>query len=150
VGHEAHLDHAGEISWYVGHGPAPILGPCPHTTCQHLGWSTVAWGPDLNHYELVVCDDGPTQNPDGGGCDGQCRGWVRQTEGSNARGQLHHLQRFDPTQEHHTTREERRAEDERRQAERDEARRAAAHAHWLASLGPLDPDARPVVDGPQA
>lgn len=118
MGHEAHVDHPDEVSWYVGHGPAPILGPCPHTTCQHNGWSTVAWGPDLRHYELVVCDDRE-------GCAGRCRGWVAQEEGSNARGVLWGLQAFDSTREHLTTREERRATDVRIAAAR-EARHAAA------------------------
>ena len=108
MGHEAHVDHPGEITWFVGHGPAPILGDCPHTACGHKGWSTVAWGPDLNRYELVVCDD---KNP--GGCDGNCRGWVRQVEGSNASGQLWGLKAFDRTREHHTTREERKEQDAR-------------------------------------
>lgn len=150
MGHEAHVDHPGEVSWYVGHGPATTLGPCPHSTCPHLGWTTVAWGPDLERYELVVCDDGALQDPLGGGCDGQCRGWVRQQEDSNARGELHHLQQYDPTTEHRTTREERRQQDERIAAERQETQRAAAHARWLASVGPPTPGARPVRDNPQA
>lgn len=103
MGHEAHLDHPGEVSWFVGHGPAPILGPCPHTECGHRSTSVVAWGPDLERYELVVCDDST-------GCDGACRGWLAQPhEGHNGHGRPHHFKRFDADAEHRTTREERKA-----------------------------------------
>jgi hypothetical protein len=43
-----------------------ITGPCLHD-CKHLGTAVVGWGPDLQHYELVRCDDD--------GCRGNCRGW---------------------------------------------------------------------------
>lgn len=65
---EAHLDHPGEVRWFKGHGPAPVLGPCPHTDCPHESTAAVAYGPDHAHY---VLDAGV--EPDG--CDGTCRGW---------------------------------------------------------------------------
>lgn len=60
---EPHLDHPGEISWFAGKGPLPVVGNCPHEQCQHCDAGTVAWGPDWDHYELVECL----------GC--RCRGW---------------------------------------------------------------------------
>lgn len=42
------------------------VGPCPHA-CEHRVIAIVAWGPDLAHYELAVCNDG---------CGGDCRGWL--------------------------------------------------------------------------
>lgn len=69
---ERHLDHPGDWHWFKGHGPAPAIGHCPHTTCRHHSQSVIAHGPDLEHYELVVCD--VVQ-----GCAGQCRAW---TDGS--------------------------------------------------------------------
>lgn len=51
---EPHLDHPGRMHWFMGHGPAPVLGPCTHA-CQHLGDSVVAWGPSHDRYELVEC-----------------------------------------------------------------------------------------------
>ncbi len=69
---EPHLDHPGEITWFKGCGPLPVLGPCPHTSCSHVVLSTVAWGPSMNRYELVVCDMPRT----GAGCAGNCRVWV--------------------------------------------------------------------------
>jgi hypothetical protein len=54
--------------WEKGRRP---VGPCPHSGCPHNAQSVVAWGPDFEHYELVVCD---TDDP--GGCDGMCRGWL--------------------------------------------------------------------------
>lgn len=65
---DPHLDHPGDISWWPGHGPLPVLGACPHT-CDHSLIPTIAYGPDHEHYCLVRCDD-----PDG--CAGQCRGWA--------------------------------------------------------------------------
>lgn len=66
---EPHLDHPGEWHWFSGYGPAEVIGPCPHTTCKHWGQSVIAYGPDLDHYELVTCDDSD-------GCRGYCRAWV--------------------------------------------------------------------------
>jgi hypothetical protein len=65
---EPHLDHPGEISWYAGRGPAPVLGACDHT-CGHEHQSVIAWGPTYERYELAQCDV-----PDG--CAGRCRAWI--------------------------------------------------------------------------
>lgn len=43
------------------------IGPCPHD-CEHLGTSVVGYGPDLDHYELITCEDD--------GCAGNCRAWL--------------------------------------------------------------------------
>lgn len=75
---EVHVDAPGEIHWFKGEGPLPVLGPCPHA-CQHWGKGVIAWGPSEDRYELVECgmdDDGAK------GCAGQCRAWV------NGRGQV--------------------------------------------------------------
>jgi hypothetical protein len=99
---EAHVDHPGEMSWFVGHGPAPVIGPCPHTDCQHYGQTVIAWGPDAEHYELVQCDgrNGFDQ------CDGACRGWTRVVRGQARGGQS--WVKVDLSQERSTTRESRR------------------------------------------
>lgn len=60
---ETHLDHPGEVSWWVGHQPGTVVGPCPHSECEHLDVRTIAYGPDYAHYELHECT----------GC--RCRGW---------------------------------------------------------------------------
>lgn len=118
---EVHLDHPGEMSWWVGHGPAPILGDCPHT-CEHRDTSTVAYGPDYAHYELVVCIEAD-------GCAGACRGWhavvpLTGPKAGLAGERWHGFKAFDATREHITTRAERALEDARRDAERDAARLA--------------------------
>lgn len=59
------LDVPGGVRFFHGHGPAPVLGPCPHD-CEHRHLSVIAWGPDWQRYELIQCDMV---------CDGQCRGW---------------------------------------------------------------------------
>lgn len=85
MGYEVQLEHPGEISWFKSYPEEEHrrpVGPCPHTECQHLGTSVVAWGPDLDHYELWVCDD---NSP--GGCDGWCRGWKAVDD--NAHGGTH-------------------------------------------------------------
>lgn len=69
---EPHLDHPGEINWFKGEGPAPVIGPCPHTDCRHLGQGVIAWGPTLDRYELVECGIAGSAN----GCGGHCRAWV--------------------------------------------------------------------------
>jgi len=63
---EAHLDHPGEVSWFAGKGPRKAVGPCPHTDCPHEKISTIAWGPDFDHYVLTECKDL---------CGGDCRQW---------------------------------------------------------------------------
>lgn len=67
---EPHLDHPGEIHWFKGEHPLPVLGPCPHTDCKHFGQGTIAYGPSLERYVLVECgiagDDG---------CGAACRAW---------------------------------------------------------------------------
>ncbi len=79
---EPHLDHPGEISWFKRYGPAPVLGPCPHTNCGHWGTSVVAHGPSMDRYELVDCgsldrgDESPTD------CASTCRAW------SDSRGRI--------------------------------------------------------------
>lgn len=60
---ETHLDHPGEITWFSGYGPLPIVGPCPHI-CEHNAVRNIAWGPDFDHYTLNQCID----------CG--CRGWA--------------------------------------------------------------------------
>lgn len=65
---EAHLDHPGDFHFFSGYGPARVKGPCPHTGCPHHGVSVIAWGPDYEHYELLVCEVNE-------GCAGRCRGW---------------------------------------------------------------------------
>lgn len=67
---EPHLDHPGEISWFKGEGPRTVLGSCPHGSCPHHAQSTIAWGPSMKQYELVVCDVGDA------GCRSTCRAWV--------------------------------------------------------------------------
>jgi len=63
------------IDWFASYPEAErarkVAGDCPHE-CPHNVTSTVGWGPDLEHYELVVCDVT-------GGCDGNCRGWMAGT-----------------------------------------------------------------------
>ncbi len=68
---EPHLDHPGEIHWFKGEGPAPVLGPCPHGACKHWGQGVIAWGPSYERYELVECCI-----KDDGGCGAECRAWA--------------------------------------------------------------------------
>lgn len=120
---EPHLDHPGDISWYVGHGPAPILGDCPHVACQHSDTHTVAWGPDFEHYELVVCVEQGE-----GRCAGACRGWAASYPNAGFRSdglprqRVYGFRAFDATAEHRTTREERLAQDTAIRRARVEAR----------------------------
>jgi hypothetical protein len=65
---EANLDHPGEITWFSGHGPAQVIGPCPHTACPHNMGANIAWGHDWQHYTLDRCDVAE-------GCNGGCRAW---------------------------------------------------------------------------
>lgn len=65
---EPHVDYPGEITWFPRKGPLPVLGPCPHHACPHLDQTVIAWGPSMDHYELVQC-----VMP--GGCDRSCRSW---------------------------------------------------------------------------
>lgn len=126
VAHEPHLDHPGEISWYVGHGPAPILGDCPHVACEHRDSHTVAWGPDFEHYELVVCVETGE-----GKCGGACRGWAAAypKAGFRADGlprtRRYGFRAFDAAGEHLTTREERKRHDAEIARDRAVARAAA-------------------------
>lgn len=71
---EIHLDHPGDLHWFKGYGPLPVIGPCPHHQCRHNAQSTIAWGPDKLRYELVACDVDEH-------CNGSCRAW---TDGSFA------------------------------------------------------------------
>lgn len=66
---EIHLDHPGEIHWFKGYGPSPVLGACPHSGCPHNAQSVIAWGPDYERYELTQCDVAAH-------CDGGCRAWT--------------------------------------------------------------------------
>jgi hypothetical protein len=70
---EPHLDHPGDIQWFKGKGPTPVVGPCPHD-CKHLGQGVIAWGPTMDRYELVECRIKHDEEPDG--CAGRCRAWV--------------------------------------------------------------------------
>jgi hypothetical protein len=72
---EPHLDHPGEIRWFKGERALPVLGPCPHTDCKHLGQGVIAWGPTLDRYELVECGslNVPPATDD---CGTTCRAWV--------------------------------------------------------------------------
>jgi hypothetical protein len=63
---EPHLDHPGDFHWFKGYGPAPVTGACPHT-CWHNAQTVIAWGPDMDRYELVACD---------AECGGECRAWI--------------------------------------------------------------------------
>lgn len=65
---EPNVDNPGEITWFKSHGPATVLGLCPHSTCDHHSTSVVAWGPDMQRYTLDRCDVA-------GGCDKNCRAW---------------------------------------------------------------------------
>ena len=65
---EPHVDNPGELRWLRGYGPAPVLGPCPHVDCRHLGRSVIADGPSLDRYELMQCDDAD--------CGTSCRAWA--------------------------------------------------------------------------
>lgn len=127
---EAHLDHPGELTWWVGHGPAPILGDCPHVDCAHRDTATVASGPDFEHYELVIC-----MERGAGKCGGRCRGWhAEYPKAERPAGfpqhRWHGFKAYDPAGEHFTTREEAEAEKTRIARERAE-QRAAAGARTL-------------------
>jgi hypothetical protein len=71
---EAHLDHPGEIHWFKSEMPRPVIGPCPHTECEHLGQGVIAWGPSMERYELVECGSGRKRVP--GECNAGCRAWI--------------------------------------------------------------------------
>jgi hypothetical protein len=110
---EAHLDHPGGVSWWVGNGPAPILGDCPHE-CEHRDTRTVAWGPDFEHYELVECLD--TEGCAAGGRNTTgvvCRGWSAEHPRDEAKRlglpamRTHGWKQIDRAGEHKTTRKER-------------------------------------------
>lgn len=73
---EAHLDHPGEMTWFKSYGPAPVIGPCPHAACKHLGQSVIAWGPSYERYELVDCGSLDPADESDSDCAGQCRAWV--------------------------------------------------------------------------
>lgn len=68
---EAHVDQPGEIRWFAREQPRPVIGPCPHEGCKHLGQGVIAWGPSLERYELVECG-----LPGDDGCAGACRAWT--------------------------------------------------------------------------
>jgi hypothetical protein len=73
---EAHLDHPGEIHWFKSHGPAPVLGPCPHSRCKHLGQGVIAHGPSYERYELIACGSIDPTDEDANDCAMHCRAWV--------------------------------------------------------------------------
>ena len=68
---EVHLDHPGDIRWYPDAEPLTAIGPCPHTQCTHEMGTTVAEGPDYDHYTLTECN-----MPEPDGCGGKCRAWL--------------------------------------------------------------------------
>jgi hypothetical protein len=73
---DPHLDHPGGIHWFASECPRPVLGPCPHAACQHLGQGVIAWGPSMDRYELVECGSiNPADEADDD-CAGTCRAWV--------------------------------------------------------------------------
>jgi hypothetical protein len=64
-----------DIRWYRTERPEAerrVVGRCPHGDCPHNAVTTVAWGGDARHYELVRCDV-PEY------CGGDCRGWWDET-----------------------------------------------------------------------
>lgn len=71
---EPHLDNPGDIHWFKGEHPLPVLGPCPHTGCAHNGQGVIAWGPSLDRYELVECGSRAAA-PAADDCGGTCRAW---------------------------------------------------------------------------
>ena len=73
---EPNLDHPGEIHWFKGHEPRPVLGPCPHAECKHLGQGVIAWGPSYERYELVECGNIDPANESDSDCATHCRAWV--------------------------------------------------------------------------
>lgn len=73
---EAHLDHPGEIHWFKGERPAPVVGPCPHAKCKHLGQGVIAWGPSLERYELVECGSIERSDESDSDCATTCRAWA--------------------------------------------------------------------------
>lgn len=73
---EAHLDHPGEVSWFKSHGPAEVIGPCPHAECKHLGHAVIGWGPSMERYELVECGSLNPDDESPSDCAGRCRAWV--------------------------------------------------------------------------
>jgi hypothetical protein len=67
------VDHPDDvIHWFASYPESertrPPLGPCTHE-CEHRQSATVGWGPDLKHYELIVCEESD-------GCNGNCRAWL--------------------------------------------------------------------------
>lgn len=46
----------GQVHWFTGKRPTPQTVPCDHP-CRHLARNprVVAWGPDIQHYEIVEC-----------------------------------------------------------------------------------------------
>lgn len=73
---EAHLDHPGEVSWFKGHSPLPVLGPCTHAECRHLGTAVIGWGPSMERYELVTCGSLYSSDESPSDCASRCRAWV--------------------------------------------------------------------------
>jgi hypothetical protein len=73
---EAHLDHPGGMHWFKLHGPAPVLGPCTHTRCKHLGQGVIAWGSSYERYELVACGSVKATDEADDDCAMHCRAWV--------------------------------------------------------------------------
>lgn len=73
---EAHLDHPGEIHWFKDEIPLPVLGPCPHSQCKHLGQGVIAWGPSMERYELVECGSLDPDAESDEDCATHCRAWI--------------------------------------------------------------------------
>ena len=73
---ESHLDNPGDIRWFADEAPAPVLGPCPHTRCRHLGQGVIAWGPSMDRYELVECGSIDRADEADDDCAGTCRAWA--------------------------------------------------------------------------
>lgn len=71
MSHEVYVDHPGVMTWFVGYGPTPVIGPCQHE-CDHWGVGDIAHGPDETRYVLVEC--GVVGEDEG--CAGRCRAWL--------------------------------------------------------------------------
>lgn len=72
---EAYLDHPGEITWFKGKGPLPVLGPCQHSECRHLGQNVIGWGPSVERYVIVACGSIDPADESPSDCAMTCRAW---------------------------------------------------------------------------
>lgn len=54
MGHEFQIE-VDEVHMFAGETWHDLGEKCDHD-CRHLGQTVVAWGPDIQHYELNHCD----------------------------------------------------------------------------------------------